>query len=191
MGEYLVEVVAVVANMVEAVLVVGADDDQRAAEDHELASGAPRGRVFASSRREAPCCIPGSAGRNSKEGSWVQWLTRIRKVNGTNACQQIGGHAQVSGVARRGTRVIWRRLDCLKPNLQKTQRTVRRKGTCDRRHALRRQTGAADAPSGRGALPSEGNQGDESDAYVTLGRMTGTNAGSTLGACSPRVTECP
>ena len=50
---------------------------------------------------------------------------------------------------------------------------------------------AADAPSGRGALPSEGNQGDESDAYVTLGRMTGTNAGSTLGACSPRVTECP
>ena len=28
-------------------------------------------------RREAPCCIPGSAGRNSKGGSWVQWLTRI------------------------------------------------------------------------------------------------------------------
>ena len=28
-------------------------------------------------RREAPCCIPGAAGRNSKEGSWVQWLTRI------------------------------------------------------------------------------------------------------------------
>ena len=22
-------------------------------------------------RREAPCCIPGAAGRNSKEGSWV------------------------------------------------------------------------------------------------------------------------
>ena len=37
-------------------------------------------------RREAPCCIPGSAGRNSKGGSWVQWLTRIRKVNGTTAC---------------------------------------------------------------------------------------------------------
>ena len=33
-------------------------------------------------------------------------------------------------------------------------------------------------PSGRGALPSEGNQGDESDAYVTLGRTTRTNAGS-------------
>jgi len=33
-----------------------------------------------------PGCIPGSAGRNSKGGSWVQWLTRIRKVNGTTAC---------------------------------------------------------------------------------------------------------
>ena len=40
-------------------------------------------------------------------------------------------------------------------------------------------------PSGRGALPSEGNQGDEWDAYVTLGRTTGTNAGSTLGARAP------
>jgi hypothetical protein len=36
-------------------------------------------------------------------------------------------------------------------------------------------------PSGRGALPSEGNQGDESDAYVTLGRTTETNAGLPTG----------
>jgi len=36
-------------------------------------------------------------------------------------------------------------------------------------------------PSERGALPSEGNQRDERDAYVTLGRMTGTNAGSPAG----------
>ncbi len=88
-------------------------------------------------RREALCCIPGVAGRNSKEGSWVQWLTRIRKVNGTIACQESGGHAQVSGVRRRGTRVIWRRLDCLKPNLQKMKSRIRRKGICHRRHALR------------------------------------------------------
>jgi hypothetical protein len=46
--------------------------------------------------------------------------------------------AQVSGPGCRETRVIWRKLDCLKPNLQKTQRPVRRKGTRDRRHALRR-----------------------------------------------------
>ena len=95
-------------------------------------------------RREAPCCIPGAAGTNSKEGSWVQWLTRIRKVNGTIACQQTGGHAQVSGVGCRGTRVIWRKLHCLKPNLQKTQSTVRRNDTRNRRHVLRRhRIGAA------------------------------------------------
>ena len=88
-------------------------------------------------RREAPCCIPGAAGRNSKGCSWVQWLTRIRKVKGTIACQESDGRAQVSGVRRRGTRVIWRKLDCLKPNLQKMKRRIRRKGTCYRRHALR------------------------------------------------------
>ena len=36
-------------------------------------------------------------------------------------------------------------------------------------------------PPERGALPSEGNQGDEWDAYVVLGRITGTNAGSPAG----------
>ena len=45
-------------------------------------------------------------------------------------------------------------------------------------------------PSERGALPSEGNQGDEWDAYVTLGRMTGTNVGSTPWGASLGVTEC-
>ena len=40
--------------------------------------------------------------------------------------------------------------------------------------------GSAQPPE-RGALPSEGNQGDEWDAYVVLGRMTGTNAGSPAG----------
>ncbi len=88
-------------------------------------------------RREALCRIPGAAGRNSKGCSWVQWLTRIRKVKGTIACQESGGHAQVSGVRRRGTRVIWRKLDCLKPNLQKMKRRIRRKDACYRRHALR------------------------------------------------------
>jgi hypothetical protein len=62
-------------------------------------------------RREALCCIPGAAGRNSEGSSWVQWLTVIRKVSGTIACQESGGHAQVSEVTRRGTRVIWRKLD--------------------------------------------------------------------------------
>lgn len=43
-------------------------------------------RVIPGVRREAPCCIPGAAGTNSKGCSWVQWLTRIRKVKGTTAC---------------------------------------------------------------------------------------------------------
>ncbi len=36
-------------------------------------------------------------------------------------------------------------------------------------------------PLGRGAMPSEGIQGDEWGAYVTLGRTTRTNAGSPTG----------
>jgi hypothetical protein len=46
--------------------------------------------------------------------------------------------AQVSGLWCRGTRVIWRKLDCLNPNLQTTKLGVRRKDTCYRRQALRR-----------------------------------------------------
>jgi hypothetical protein len=29
-----------------------------------------------------------------------------------------GGHVQMLGMVRRGTRVIWRKLYCLNPNLQ-------------------------------------------------------------------------
>jgi hypothetical protein len=40
-------------------------------------------------------------------------------------------------------------------------------------------------PRERRAMPSEGIEGDEWGAYVTLGRTTRTNAGSTLGARAP------
>jgi hypothetical protein len=103
-------------------------------------------------------------------------------VKGTTACQKSDGQAQVSGLGRRGTRVIWRKLDCLKPSLQTTERLASAGKTpetgamlCDDIPLVSTQ------PSERGALPSEGNQGDERDAYVTLGRMTGTNAGSPAG----------
>jgi len=56
--------------------------------------------------------------------------------------------AQVSGRKCRGTRVIWRKLDCLKPNLQMMQRPVRRKDIRYRRHALRRPGSAAIATFG-------------------------------------------
>ena len=48
-------------------------------------------------RHEAPCCIPGGAGKNSEGGSWVRWLTWIRKVKGTRACQESSGHGQAYG----------------------------------------------------------------------------------------------
>ena len=47
--------------------------------------------------------------------------------------------------------------------------------------ALRRRLVLDDASSGERAMPSEGIQGDEWGAYVALGRMTGTNVGSSTG----------
>ena len=132
-------------------------------------------------RREAPRCIPGAAGRNSEGGFWVRWLTSIRKVTGTRACQESGGHAQVSGVRCRETRVIWRKLDCLNLNLQTMQRIIRRKDTRNRRHACIDIVEGSMQPPECGAMPSEGIQGDEWGAYVTLERTTRTNAGSPTG----------
>jgi hypothetical protein len=57
-------------------------------------------KEFSLSLDKAPCRIPGAAGRNSKGGSWVRWLTRIRKVNGTIACQKSDGQVQVLGLRR-------------------------------------------------------------------------------------------
>ena len=78
-------------------------------------------------RREALRCIPDAVGRNLEECSWVTWLTWTRKREGTRACQETSGRVQVSGTVRWGTRVIWRKLDCLNPNLQKMEVHIRRK----------------------------------------------------------------
>ena len=56
--------------------------------------GGDPGRRPLAVRHEAPGCIPGSAGRNSEGGSWVCWLTWIRKVKGTTACQAGDGHRE-------------------------------------------------------------------------------------------------
>ena len=40
---------------------------------------------------------------------------------GTIACQETSGHAQAYGVMRWGICMTWRKLYCLKPNLQKAQ----------------------------------------------------------------------
>jgi hypothetical protein len=40
---------------------------------------------------------------------------------GTAACQETSGHAQAYGVRCWEIRMTWRKLNCLKPNLQKVQ----------------------------------------------------------------------
>ena len=70
-------------------------------------------------RREAPCCIPGSAGRNLEDIPGSDGLLKIRKVKGTIACQQTSGRADAYGWRAGKTRVIRLKLNCLNPNLQK------------------------------------------------------------------------
>jgi len=70
-------------------------------------------------RREAPCCIPGLAGRNLEDIPGSDGLPKIRKVKGTIACQQTSGRADAYGRSAGKTRVIWPKLNCLNPNLQK------------------------------------------------------------------------
>jgi len=47
------------------------------------------------------------------------------------------GPVQASGTVLWETRVIWRKLDCFKPNLQEMEVHIRRKVICNRRPALR------------------------------------------------------
>jgi hypothetical protein len=70
-------------------------------------------------RREAPCCIPGLAGRNLEDIPGSDGLLKIRKVKGTIACQETSGRADAYGRGAGKTRVIWLKLDCLNPNPQK------------------------------------------------------------------------
>jgi hypothetical protein len=70
-------------------------------------------------RREASCCIPGLAGRNLEDIPGSDGLLKIRKVKGTIACQETSGRADAYGRRAGKTRVIWLKLYCLNPNLQK------------------------------------------------------------------------
>lgn len=67
---------------------------------------------------------PPQAGQTRREVCWVRWLTWIRKVKETRACRETGDRAQVPEAVRRGTRAVWRKLDCLNPNLQWQQFTA-------------------------------------------------------------------
>jgi transposase len=48
-------------------------------------------------RREAPCCIPGLAGRDLEDIPGSDGLLKIRKVKGTTACQETSGRANAYG----------------------------------------------------------------------------------------------
>jgi len=133
-------------------------------------------------RREVPCCIPGSAGRNSKDCSWVQWLYPDPKGERNNRMPEkrrsgsgVGAEASRDprDMAKAGLPEAQSPDDVKLPSAGKTPEAGAT--LCDGIPLVPTQ------PSERGALPSEGNQGDERDAYVTLGRMTGTNAGSPAG----------
>jgi hypothetical protein len=79
---------------------------------------------------------PPQMGGTWRKVSGSDGFTLIRKVTGTRACQESNDHAQALEAMRCGTRVIWRKLDCLNPNLQTTQAAVRRKDACNRRRVL-------------------------------------------------------
>jgi len=73
------------------------------------------------------------------------------------------------GTVRRGTRVIRRKLDCLKPNLQSVQYArPSEMMPDDRRRTSIRSRAMAGSPFGCGAMSSEDIQGDEWAAYLTL-----------------------
>jgi hypothetical protein len=63
-----------------------------------------------------------------------------------------------------GTRVTWRKLDCLNPSLQKMEVRIRRKDARNRRRPCRLSGKRTVQPPGPGAMPSEGIEGDERDA---------------------------
>ena len=49
------------------------------------------------------------------------------KGEGDNSMPATSGRVQADGTGCWETRVIWRKLDCLNPNLQLMQRIIRRK----------------------------------------------------------------
>ena len=78
---------------------------------------------------------------------------------------ETGGRAQAYGAVRRGIRAIWRKLDCLKPSLQKVQRAPAGKTPVTGADPCREVSEVlAVILRGAGAMPCRGIEGDERDA---------------------------
>ena len=80
-------------------------------------------RSNTSLRHEALRRIPRRAGRDWRNVSGSNGLSGLEREKEKIACQLTSARAQANGARRWGTRVIWRKLNCLKPNLQKVQVT--------------------------------------------------------------------
>ena len=74
---------------------------------------------------------PVQPGGTRREVPGSDGLPVAERWAGTRACQETSGRVQLSGTVRWETRVIWRKLDCLNPNLQMRQVHLRRNGTSD------------------------------------------------------------
>ena len=112
---------------------------------------APTGIAFAIEKRNAPrgALLYPRRSREELEGRFLGPMAYPDPKGERNSSMPVKRwSAQVSGLWCRGTRVIWRKLDCLNPNLQTTKLGVRRKDACYRRHALRRHRSLAVATFG-------------------------------------------
>ena len=87
--------------------------------------------------------------------------------------------AQASGLGCRGTRVIWRKLDCLNPNLQTMQRSVCRKDACDRHRALCQRPSVS--PHLRPSFLPAGGHGFSPLAAIETPHLVGCRRGSGQG----------
>ena len=105
-------------------------------------------------------------------------------MKGTRACQETGGRVQVPGTARRETRVVWRKLDCLNPNLQRQHFTATGKAS---ETGARRGLGVLvrpDQPSRRERYPTrvfKEMSGAPAAALIVCQRRTWDHRPSTAG----------
>ena len=121
---------------------------------------------------------PLQAGQTRREVCWVRWLTWIRKVKGTRACQETGGRVQMPETACRETRAVWRRLDCLNPNLQRQQFTATGKASETGVRRVRGVLVRPGQPSRRKRCPARAFKEMSGAPAAALFRVSETNVGS-------------
>jgi hypothetical protein len=85
------------------------------------------------------------------------------------------------GAVRWGTRAIWRKLDCLNPNLQKVQLPTHRKTSDTGAASCGRPSGDRPHPSGAERCPMRTSKEMSGAPKSRSIRMPGTNVGSPTG----------